>query len=340
MSKHKIRENKTCQNCGAFIEKSYCPKCGQENSESRQSFHHLFTHFIFDFIHYDSSFWRTTKALFLSPGKLSAEYMKGKRKSYVNPFTLYIFISFAAFFIPTLLPNVSNVSYGDEKKIEASVRHNNEEEQKQVKNIKIQKDESKDEEDDIIDLFDDSSSEEVAFRIDSAYRMRPAERQIISPDNVIYKTSLTILSNINDEHKLENAIEFFTHNIPKVLFVYMPLFAFWLWVFHDKKKRFYFDSGIFTLHFFSVVLLTITIVNILMHIIDFINIDSTLPEVLLYGFTTLYITFYFFRGNRVFYEEGRATSNIKSFLLMGINTFFIAITFLLYLMLVIYLIYA
>lgn len=328
MSKHKIRENKTCQNCGAFIEKSYCPKCGQENSESRQSFHHLFTHFIFDFIHYDSSFWRTTKALFLSPGKLSTEYMKGKRKSYVNPFTLYIFISFAAFFIPTLMPKISDT---DDNKASNMVQ-NNKEEQKQKSIIKINHD--------VDTVLLDKPTEEMAFKLDSLYRSKPKEKQVLNPDSKIYKSSLAILANIKDKHRLEKAIEFFTHNIPKVLFVYMPLFAFWLWVFHNKKKRFYFDSGIFTLHFFSVVLLTITIVNILMYLIDLINIDSTLPEVLLYGFTTLYITFYFFRGNRVFYEEGRATSNIKSFLLMGINTFFIAITFLLYLMLVIYLIYA
>ncbi|NDV93334.1 DUF3667 domain-containing protein [Dysgonomonas sp. 521] len=332
MSKHKIRKNKVCQNCGAFVESNFCPKCGQENSESRQSFHHLFTHFIFDFIHYDSSFWRTTKLLFLSPGKLSVEYMKGKRKSYVNPFTLYIFISFAAFFIPTLLPTISDA---DGKKTEKVAQHNKGGKQLENNDITTQTDN-----DDEIELFDDTSAEEVAFKLDSLYRTRSAEKQIISPDNKVYKTLLAMLANIKDKDRLDKAIDFFTHNIPKVLFVYMPFFAFWLWVFHNKKKRYYFDSGIFTLHFFSVVLLTISIGYILMYLIELINTDSALPEVLLYSFSFFYITFYFFRGNRVFYGERRAVSNIKSFFLMGINTFFIAVTFLLYLMLVIYLIYA
>ena len=113
MGKHKIRKNKTCQNCGAFVEHHFCPKCGQENSESRQTFYHLFTHFIFDFLHYESSFWRTTKHLFLSPGKLSLEYMNGRRKKYVNPFTFYIFISFIAFFVPAILPEAPD--YDDDE---------------------------------------------------------------------------------------------------------------------------------------------------------------------------------------------------------------------------------
>jgi hypothetical protein len=103
MGKHKIRKSKTCLNCGVFVEKKYCPVCGQENSESRQSFHHLFTHFVSDYLHYDSSFWKSIKCLYLHPGRLSQEYMRGKRKSYVNPFSLYIFISFLAFFIPPVL---------------------------------------------------------------------------------------------------------------------------------------------------------------------------------------------------------------------------------------------
>src|SRR5690606_28206048 len=68
-------------------------------------FHYLFTHFFEDLFHYDSGFWKTMKALLFRPGIIIKEYLLGKRKSFVPPVKLYIFISFAAFFIPFILPD-------------------------------------------------------------------------------------------------------------------------------------------------------------------------------------------------------------------------------------------
>jgi len=57
MSKHgKLRENKRCESCGHFVESRFCPECGQENIETRQPFHYLFTISIEDFVHYDGRF--------------------------------------------------------------------------------------------------------------------------------------------------------------------------------------------------------------------------------------------------------------------------------------------
>ena len=61
--------------------------------------------------------------------------------------------------------------------------------------------------------------------------------------------------NKNQREIGEKAVESFIHTLPKVLFIYMPIFALLLWLFHDKKKWYYFDSGVFTLHYFSFLLL-------------------------------------------------------------------------------------
>jgi hypothetical protein len=90
----------------------------------------------------------------------------------------------------------------------------------------------------------------------------------------------------------EKAYDFFIHNIPKALFFYMPIFAFVLWLFHyNKKKYYYFDSGIFTLHFFSIVLLSFTMYSILVCISEWL--DWEWLEVLAWIFFISYITFYF-----------------------------------------------
>jgi hypothetical protein len=116
----------------------------------------------------------------------------------------------------------------------------------------------------------------------------------------------------------------------------MPVFAFWLWLFHNKRKRFYFDSGVFTLHFFSVVLLSITICNIFTCLFD--RIGTEWPTGLLWTFMVFYITFYFFRGCRRFYDDNRFISNLKSVILVLINGFMIFLITILYAILGIYMV--
>src|SRR6218665_2979419 len=104
MSKHHLRKDPVCQNCGHHVEERFCGHCGQENTETRQSFGHLLRHFVEDLTHYDGAFWRTMKNLLFKPAYLTREFLKGRRASYVPPVRLYIFISFVTFLLPYLLP--------------------------------------------------------------------------------------------------------------------------------------------------------------------------------------------------------------------------------------------
>ena len=68
MSHGKLRDDKTCLNCGREVIDRFCAHCGQENVEPRQPFLRLITHFFEDFTHYDGQFWKTIRALVFSPG--------------------------------------------------------------------------------------------------------------------------------------------------------------------------------------------------------------------------------------------------------------------------------
>lgn len=94
----KERKEKDCLNCGAEIHGRYCHVCGQENVETRESFWHLLTHFVYDITHFDGKFFSTVKYLLLRPGYLSYEYMKGRRTRFLNPIKMYVFTS-AIFFL-------------------------------------------------------------------------------------------------------------------------------------------------------------------------------------------------------------------------------------------------
>src|SRR3954462_15825380 len=98
MSKSPIRKDKTCLNCNYVVENKFCPNCGQENTDTRKTFHHLFVHFFEDLTHYENAFWKTIKNLLFKPSSLTREYLSGRRLSYLAPVRLYIFISFITFF--------------------------------------------------------------------------------------------------------------------------------------------------------------------------------------------------------------------------------------------------
>ncbi|HEU4495873.1 MAG TPA: DUF3667 domain-containing protein, partial [Flavobacterium sp.] len=236
MGHHQIRTDKTCLNCNYVVESKYCPNCGQENSETRQSFHYLFTHFFEDLTHYDGEFWKTIKFLLFRPGRLTIEYLAGRRKRFVPPVKLYIFISFVTFLLPSLLPEI--------KPDASEVKPESEE------SIINFKQEGSDE----LVRINDTIEVKTAEELDEVQKKLPEKDKLSFMEFSIRK----ILLNVNDKEKgqefREKAGENFIHILPKALFIYMPLFAFLVWLMHDKKKWYYFDSGVFTLHYFSFLL--------------------------------------------------------------------------------------
>src|SRR5690606_6860862 len=132
-------------------------------------------------------------------------------------------------------------------------------------------------------------------------------------------------------------IEAFVHNLPKVLFVYLPIFAFFLWLFHSKKKWFYYDHGIFTLYYFSFLLVLITL-NVLVAwifssfslLIPSLDSVFTLIWVLFSCFSFGYSFFYFFRAHSRVYEEKKYISRFKTFILFWVNSFFILLKLMIY----------
>src|SRR3990170_1171261 len=98
MSHRPERKEKNCLNCGTTVHGKYCHICGQENVEPKETFWGMTTHFFNDITHFDGKFFTTLKDLLIRPGFLSAEYIKGRRMSYLNPVRMYVFTS-AIFFL-------------------------------------------------------------------------------------------------------------------------------------------------------------------------------------------------------------------------------------------------
>jgi len=100
MSKHHIKSD-TCLNCNTSLrpEDNYCPNCGQENKNHKIPVSHIILETFEDFFHFDTKLWNTIKTTFTRPGKITTDYLEGKRARYVPPVKLYIFISFIFFLL-------------------------------------------------------------------------------------------------------------------------------------------------------------------------------------------------------------------------------------------------
>ncbi|NNU33074.1 DUF3667 domain-containing protein [Mucilaginibacter sp. S1162] len=59
----------------------------------------MMNHAISDYFHFDHQFFHTLKPLLFKPGKLTNEYMAGKRVQYLHPVKMYIFISLVYFLL-------------------------------------------------------------------------------------------------------------------------------------------------------------------------------------------------------------------------------------------------
>jgi len=347
MSHGKIRENKTCLNCDHLVEERFCPHCGQENTEPRQPFYYLFTHFIEDFTHYDGQFWGTLKNLLIRPGKLTSTYLEGKRQKFVPPVKLYIFVSFITFFMFALLP-ILNVNFKDSDSSKTSFfeKMKSAETKKILDSIKAEENLSKKDSatvknlnallSDSAEINDFKETFEMNKKIDEDTNYRGYKTRKSYDSAAAKNPSFFDFIEIPLAHKFfelkekgvskadifKSLAEKSFHNLPKALFIYLPLFAFFLWIFHKKKKWWYFDHGIFTLHYFSFLLLNILFIFLAFKLVgstDFWLIN-TLLYLIIFALLMYSIVYFFIAHHRVYHSHGLVSFIIGS-VLFTINFF-------------------
>ena len=86
-----------CQNCGATLQGPFCHACGQSGHVHR-TLGHVVEEFAHGVFHVESKGWRTLPMLVVNPGRLTREYIHGRRARYIAPLALFLFMVFLTFF--------------------------------------------------------------------------------------------------------------------------------------------------------------------------------------------------------------------------------------------------
>lgn len=88
-----------CLNCGTKLAGPFCYYCGQPDKNLLRFFPALVRDLLADFMDFDSRFARTMKPLLFRPGKLTNDYLEGRRYRYTPPMRLYLFSSVLFFLL-------------------------------------------------------------------------------------------------------------------------------------------------------------------------------------------------------------------------------------------------
>ena len=86
-----------CKNCQAKLENAYCSTCGQRDIDLERPILALIGDVVKESFEIDGRAAATIKTLFRHPGKLTSEFLAGRRRTYTSPLRLYLVISISFF---------------------------------------------------------------------------------------------------------------------------------------------------------------------------------------------------------------------------------------------------
>lgn len=95
-----------CPNCGTPAGGEYCPSCGQSQWIETPTVWEWSKAFFHEVLEVNGRLPRTLKILLFQPGRLTAEWLAGRRARFVHPVRLYLFCSFVFFVGAFALPEV------------------------------------------------------------------------------------------------------------------------------------------------------------------------------------------------------------------------------------------
>lgn len=302
-SKQQLFQYRTdrCLNCGHALDISdqFCSYCGQKNSSKTLDLKQLMTEFFSGLIAYDSRLRKTIRALVSSPGKLSLEYIQGKRISYVNPFRFFISTAIVFFLI------VSWINRNEFDKIKILSTEQNEE-SKKILNNELNLDSNSESIDKNFDLGENS----VISKIDTYIKTSPEPTYIEALEILGLEESLINMLRfdfiLGYNRIVENPAGFINFLLPKFpffLFFFIPLFSLFNTIFYIRKKIPYTHHLIFNYNQQTVFLILLFLAVIL----DFVS----------FWIWLLIYAFYLYKSMRSFYGQGRFKTIGKQILIMN-----------------------
>ncbi|MEI7662163.1 MAG: DUF3667 domain-containing protein [Bacteroidota bacterium] len=245
---HKAHDPGPCLNCSTYLGSHdlFCPHCGQKRIEHEDmSFSHLIGESFLDYFHFDSKFFRTIRPLLFRPGRLTMEFMNGKRKSYLEPFKLFLVISVIYFLLLPLNGDSSHEKGTNEATRVAGVSGNANHLKPYTYTLKGSP-------------ISFAGQDSIRREIDTI-GVRGYVDKHFGEYGWVYKLLMRqgfkILA--YSGQSFSTVLE---HTASKMIFLLIPVFALLLKLVYLRRKRLYFEHLVFSLHAHAFVFLLMTMV--------------------------------------------------------------------------------
>ena len=326
-----LPDHPNCLNCGAELQGQYCGICGQRARGRLISLWELLQDAFGDLFEIDSRLWRTLIPLLIRPGRLTLDYLEGKRARYMPPFRMYLVLSVVffvvAFFDPqddlSLLfepeppPTPEETAEEAEKWEEAGAEVNEVLDELAGEGIITidQAEEARDavDDDDVNVTLYGGDEGGLNFQIDPETGECEFSGQDELPD--WFKRRLT-------KERLERTCErigadegktllnLVLDNIPIALIVLLPFMALVLKALYPLSRRYFVEHLLFFVHFHSFFFLILTLQILFSRFADLIHLPEAIGILILVA-ASFYIPVYLYKAMRLVYAQGHIFTFIK-----------------------------
>ncbi|MEM6726129.1 MAG: DUF3667 domain-containing protein, partial [Bacteroidota bacterium] len=274
----------------------FCPSCGQKNLPTHFPFWRFIGELIQDAFSLDSKVIKSIPLLFFAPGELTKQFFKGKRKSYVSPIRQFLFLTIILF--AALQFNIGDVA---EKFNENTVGENPrfELERDQEHNLMIRQMDSA--LTDVKSKFNDprlSAELDSSFKFMSlrentdslfagtlsfftmeaeAYRFAAKDAFLMDTDSLMdfytipEKERFMVKKIIKLNKDGGSFMNFLFQRSAWAIFLMMPFLALFLKLIYIRRKRYYIEHVIFSVHFHSFMFLFLTICLLIVQDLNHFN---------------------------------------------------------------------
>jgi hypothetical protein len=262
-----------CENCGAAVADRYCSACGQRLEPPVHSLWHFTQLATEDLTHADSRLWRTLAALLFKPGYLTAEFLAGRRARYLPPLRLYLVLSVVFFLWATATePKLIALRIDTDRGVSSTVA--------------LTKDEAA-----LLAARPGETPQQRAERLcgDATYRGPWQDR--IAP--LVPRVCQRVV-----EDNGRSLREVFLHNVPRAMFLFLPLLAAAMMIMYWRPRHYYVEHLLLFVHnhafAFLLLLLAWAMSALLPVAAPWVRVA-----------VCLYIPWYLYRSMRVVYGQGR-----------------------------------
>lgn len=353
---------KHCYNCNTILSESdkFCSNCGQKHTTGKIPVSEFIYDFFKNILNIDAKLPKTLAKLFFQPGRLTAEFFKGKHQSYLKPTQLFVFMTLLCFTIVVFQASSLNEKWS--VKGEGVFSFN--ESENRLYSL-VAKDSAQHEVDSLLNMVKGKvNSQNTSTLIDTTFQdwlqqdsslldslnvllslnnktnlkyIKVAKKDLILlPEKEVIKkykiegflTRLLFVQVLKSVKHDEEIINHFLGRLSWTFFLLVPFFAFALKLVYIRRKQFYVEHLVFTFHFHTLLFTVISLVLLLRNVVP-ISVLSILLA---------YIPIYLFISMKYYYKQGFFKTLLK-YILLTMIYFFLFVIMLLIIMMVVFVLF-